>query len=93
MGLFSQGFSGQKGAGGTHDGPTGYIAPVKNVAIPNRGEFTFSAYLTIGTWLDSRELALLFSHSENVFTLVFRASLVTALLRFPSFAGRKRHAR
>ena len=52
MGLFSQGFSGQKGAGGTHDGPTGYIAPVKNVAIPNRGEFTFSAYLTIGTWLE-----------------------------------------
>ena len=56
-GLFSQGFSGQKGAGGTHDEPTGYIAPVKNVAIPNRGEFTFSAYLTIGT---RRETALCF---------------------------------
>ena len=40
--------TGPKGAGGTRDNPCGYIAPVGRVAIPPKGEYSFSAFFTLG---------------------------------------------
>ena len=54
---FIGGFSGKKGAGGTTDGPAGYIAPISQVVIPNKGEYTFSAYFTLGTIEQIRDYA------------------------------------
>jgi hypothetical protein len=54
---FIAGFSGAKGAGGTTDGPAGYIAPISQVVIPNRGEYTFSAFFTLGTIEQIRDYA------------------------------------
>ena len=44
---FIGGFAGAKGAGGTTDEATGYIAPIANIVIPNKGEYTFAAYFTL----------------------------------------------
>jgi hypothetical protein len=46
---FLGGFNGQKGRGGPHDPQTGYIAPVKNVALPPEGDWQFTYYLVLGT--------------------------------------------
>ena len=54
---FIGGFSGAKGSGGTTDGPAGYIAPVSQVVIPNKGEYTFSAFFALGTVEDIRDYA------------------------------------
>ena len=51
------GFSGTKGSGGTTDGPAGYIAPVSQVVIPNKGEYTFSAFFALGTVEQIRDYA------------------------------------
>ena len=37
-----------KGTGGPKDEAAGYIAPVAQVVIPNKGSYTFSAFFTIG---------------------------------------------
>jgi hypothetical protein len=39
--VFLGGFSGPKGKGGADDPPTGYIAPVKAVDLPHKGDYTF----------------------------------------------------
>jgi hypothetical protein len=54
---FIGGFAGAKGAGGTTDEATGYIAPIANIVIPNKGEYTFSAYFTLGTVQQIRDYA------------------------------------
>jgi hypothetical protein len=45
---FIGGFSGKKGRGGPHDPPTGYIAPVKSVALPPQGSYQFTFWLVLG---------------------------------------------
>lgn len=54
---FIAGFSGAKGSGGTTDAPTGYIAPISQVVIPNKGDFSFSAFFTLGTVEEIRDYA------------------------------------
>ena len=40
-----------------NDEATGYIAPIGNIVIPNKGEYTFSAYFTLGTVQQIRDYA------------------------------------
>jgi hypothetical protein len=54
---FIGGFSGAKGAGGPTDGPAGYIAPLSQVVIPNKGQYTFSAFFALGTVEQIRDYA------------------------------------
>ena len=62
---FIAGFSGAKGSGGTKDTPTGYIAPIRQVVIPNKGEFGFSAFLTMGTVEQIRDYAYSLRGKDN----------------------------
>lgn len=45
---FIGGFSGKKGSGGPYDPQTGYIAPVKTLALPPGASYTFDFYLVLG---------------------------------------------
>lgn len=45
---FLAGFSGKKGAGGTHDNPTGYIAPIEAVTLGPQETYTFVSYMVLG---------------------------------------------
>ena len=45
---FIGGFSGTKGHGGPYDPQTGYIAPVKSMAIPAEGTYAYTFYLVLG---------------------------------------------
>lgn len=45
---FIGGFSGKKGVGGPYDPQTGYIAPVKSVALPSQGTYEYTFYLVLG---------------------------------------------
>ena len=45
---FLGGFSGKPGAGGPDDPQTGYIAPVKAVDLPNKGDYTFEVAIVLG---------------------------------------------
>jgi hypothetical protein len=45
---FLGGFSGAKGAGGPSDAPTGYIAPLRSLALPANATFRYTFYLVLG---------------------------------------------
>ena len=45
---FIGGFSGRKGSGGPYDAATGYIAPVKTIALPSNEKFSYTFYLVLG---------------------------------------------
>lgn len=45
---FIGGFAGKKGSGGTHNTPTGYIAPVKKVALPAKTTYKYTFHLVLG---------------------------------------------
>merc|ERR1711871_4906 len=45
---FIGGFSGPKGSGGSYDSPTGYIAPVQNIALPANVTYSYTFFLVLG---------------------------------------------
>ena len=49
--------SGKKGAGGTKDAPTGYIAPLSDVALPWNAKYTYDFTLILGNVDDIRATA------------------------------------
>ena len=55
--VFSFRCSGKKGAGGTKDAPTGYIAPLSDVALPWNAKYTYDFTLILGNVDDIRATA------------------------------------
>jgi len=45
---FIGGFSGEKGSGGPYDAPTGYVAPVMNLALPANTTYEYTFFLVLG---------------------------------------------
>ena len=45
---FIGGFSGEKGSGGPYDPSTGYIAPVKTLALPANEKYAYTFYIVLG---------------------------------------------
>lgn len=52
---FLGGFAGKPGAGGTKDGPTGYIAPVRQEVLDHNIEYTYEYMLIFGRLADIRK--------------------------------------
>ena len=57
---FLGGFSGAPGAGGPHDNPTGYIAPVDTAALGPKDSYEYEFHLVLG------DLATIRSYAEQV---------------------------
>ena len=55
--VFSFRCSGKKGAGGTKDEPTGYIAPLSDVALPWNAKYAYDFTLILGNVDDIRATA------------------------------------
>lgn len=54
---FLGGFAGPPGAGGPHDNPTGYIAPVATIALGASESFTYDFHLVLGNLATIRSYA------------------------------------
>lgn len=54
---FLGGFSGPPGKGGPTDRPTGYIAPVDSIALPAKGDYSFTFHLVLGNLATIRSYA------------------------------------
>ena len=55
---FLGGFSGDKGSGGPHDSPAGYIAPIKAVQLAPTVDFSFTSHIVLGNLKDIRAYAV-----------------------------------
>jgi len=56
--LFIGGFAGQEGRGGTHDSPTGYIAPLQTEILDHNITYGYSYALILGSLADIRGYAV-----------------------------------
>ena len=54
---FLGGFAGPPGSGGPTDNPTGYIAPVDQIALPAKGDYSYSFHLVLGNLATIRSYA------------------------------------
>jgi len=56
--LFIGGFAGEEGKGGTHDSPTGYIAPLQTEILDHNITYDYSYVLIVGSLNDIRNYAV-----------------------------------